>query len=114
MQAGVSMAVALTPRQCDTVRTFLRALVTYHNRYGAVDVTSFMQEYRKLYATQEPVRKPVNYKRFQKVCPVCGAEFIGFARSIYCSGKCNAAAFRARKRGLSYGIKQTQAGDDGI
>lgn len=44
---GVPMEKALTPAQCDKMRSFLRAWVHYGKTYGDVSATKFLQGWRE-------------------------------------------------------------------
>lgn len=93
----------MTPQQCDKMRTFLRTLVTYTDKTKNPDVSGFIVEYRKLFATFRARRKQSNTKIYQKVCFYCGHLFEGHMKKIYCSVKC-----RNKVSGKNYRKRQKE------
>jgi endogenous inhibitor of DNA gyrase (YacG/DUF329 family) len=43
-------------------------------------------------------RTPLRHDAVTVPCPVCGTPFAAAGKRLYCSGACNAAAYRRRKR----------------
>lgn len=48
---------------------------------------------------KSPAQYLASLRRTRKhTCPVCGAEFAGLVRAVYCSDRCRQAASRARRK----------------
>ena len=63
----------------------------------------YEKEYAKRYKLEHPCKRGENlvHKRYERNCAICGASFVGFAQSKYCSTYCATVAARRQKREYS-------------
>ena len=82
-RASVPMEQALSPDQCDKMRTFLRAWLTYGKRGEHPSATRFLKAWRmnefgrvKAYVERGPYRpRKMPYEYKPKECRLCGEVF---------------------------------------